>query len=277
MAGGCASGTLYRMGEGYIAQWVALAGMMVGSFILALNWQWLWPAYVARQPKVWFPQALGWGWAILTTLAALLVAYLLLLWWEARGGVSVRRGVEELAVAGFGERLSALGRAIFMAAWPAALGGLLLGVLNVFEYLYKKPWGITTAVSRWSGWLAYLAGYTAQNLLYFGAKPAGKELLKHIPPWLSGGSVLDWGLIFGAFLGALLAGEFKWRLPANKIRYVQALVGGVLMGYGARLAMGCNIGGFFSAIPSLALNGWVFGLGLAIGAYLGVHVIKRLV
>ena len=43
------------------------------------------------------------------------------------------------------------------------------------------------------------------------------------------------------------------------------------MGYGARLAMGCNIGGFFSAIPSLALNGWVFGLGL-----IGVQIIKRL-
>jgi hypothetical protein len=156
------------------------------------------------------------------------------------------------------------------------LGGLLLGTLNVFEYLYKKPWGITTAESRWVGWLLRLGGYPAENLLYFGDKPAGKELLKHIPPWLSGGSVLDWGLIFGAFIGALLASEFKWRFPANRFRYGQALAGGVLMGYGARLAMGCNIGGFFSAIPALGLNGWVFGGGLLIGAFLGVQAIKRL-
>jgi uncharacterized membrane protein YedE/YeeE len=48
------------------------------------------------------------------------------------------------------------------------------------------------------------------------------------------------------------------------------------MGYGSRLALGCKIGGFFSAIPALALNGWAFVLGLALGSYLGVLAIKRL-
>ncbi len=162
-----------------------------------------------------------------------------------------------------------------MRAWPAALGGLLLGLLNILEFTYKKPWGITTEVSRWAGWIAYALGYPAQNLLYFGDKPAGYGLLGH-QPWLSGGALLDWGLIFGAFTAALLAGEFKVRFAPHAGRYVQSLLGGVAMGYGARLAMGCNIGGFFSAIPSLAFNGWVFGLGLFAGAWIGVQIIKRL-
>jgi hypothetical protein len=48
------------------------------------------------------------------------------------------------------------------------------------------------------------------------------------------------------------------------------------MGYGAGIAVGCTIGAFFSAIPSLGLNGWVFGLALLAGAALGVQIIRRI-
>jgi uncharacterized membrane protein YedE/YeeE len=88
--------------------------------------------------------------------------------------------------------------------------------------------------------------------------------------------MINGGMIFGAFIGALLAGEFKLRLPRLKRRYLQAIIGGLLMGYGAGLAAGCTIGGFFSSVPSLGLNGFVFGGALAIGALLGVQVIKRI-
>jgi uncharacterized membrane protein YedE/YeeE len=47
------------------------------------------------------------------------------------------------------------------------------------------------------------------------------------------------------------------------------------MGYGAGLGLGCTIGAFFSAIPSLALNGWVYAAALAVGAYIGVMIIRR--
>ncbi len=275
LAGGCASGTLYRMGEGYVAQWIALIGMLVGSFLLALTWGWWWPNVVSRQPKVWFPQVLGWGGALGVTLVILGALYLLVLWWETRAGGAFYHREEQPTPTTFTERLVAGYQTVFVRAWPAVVGGAVLGGLNVLEYIYKKPWGITTAVSRWAGWIAYTLGYPADQLLYYGAKPAGKGLLEHIP-WLSGGTVLDWGLIFGAFTAALLAGEFKVRFAPRK-RYVQSFIGGIGMGYGARLAMGCNIGGLFSAIPSLALNGWVFGVGLVVGAWIGVQLIRRLV
>ena len=75
---------------------------------------------------------------------------------------------------------------------------------------------------------------------------------------------------------AHFAGEFKIRLPREKKRYLQSAGGGAVMGYGAGIAMGCTIGAFFSAIPSLAVNGWVFALFLAIGAWLGVQIIQRI-
>ena len=83
-------------------------------------------------------------------------------------------------------------------------------------------------------------------------------------------------MVFGSFIGALLAGEFKIRLPRQKRRYFQSLGGGVTMGYGAGIAMGCTIGAFFSAIPSLALNGWVFALFLGVGAWIGTRIIQRI-
>ena len=48
------------------------------------------------------------------------------------------------------------------------------------------------------------------------------------------------------------------------------------MGYGAGLASGCTIGGFFSAVPSLGLNGVVFGGSVFLGAIAGLQVIKKL-
>ena len=80
----------------------------------------------------------------------------------------------------------------------------------------------------------------------------------------------------GSFAGALGAGEFKVRLPAQPVRYAQSLGGGVLMGYGAGIAMGCTIGAFFSSVPSLAINGWVFAAFLALGAWIGTLIIRRI-
>jgi hypothetical protein len=89
-------------------------------------------------------------------------------------------------------------------------------------------------------------------------------------------TMLDGGVVVGAFLAALAAGELKLRFARQRRRYVQSAGGGVLMGYGAGIAVGCTLGAFFSAVPSLGLNGWVFGLALLGGAGLGTRIIRRL-
>ena len=69
---------------------------------------------------------------------------------------------------------------------------------------------------------------------------------------------------------------FRSRVPRQPQRYVQSLGGGVIMGYGAGLALGCTLGAFYSAIPSLALNGWIFGAAMAVGALGGAQIVRRL-
>jgi uncharacterized membrane protein YedE/YeeE len=100
-------------------------------------------------------------------------------------------------------------------------------------------------------------------------EPDTASALGHMP-------LLNLGVIAGAFIAASWASEFKLRIPKQPVRYIQSIGGGVLMGYGAGLALGCTVGAFFSAIPSLALNGWVFAGALAVGAYLGVKVLNHI-
>lgn len=275
VAGGCASGTLYRIGEGYVASLVTLGGMIVGMYFLATTWTWWWANVISLAPKVWLPHRLGYGGGLLVVLAALAGSYALVLWWEGRRGLSGAATPESRPIGAGTSPAAATWEALFGRAWPAVLGGLLLGVLNILEYLFQQPWGVTTEVALWAGWLARAVGLPAESLPYFGAQPAGLDLLRH-PTWLSSGAMIDFGIIGGALVAALLSNEFKIRTPRAPRRYGQALVGGILLGYGARLAQGCNLGAFFSAIPALGLNGWVFAVGLAAGAYLGVLVIKRL-
>ena len=88
--------------------------------------------------------------------------------------------------------------------------------------------------------------------------------------------MLNGGIILGALIGYLFSGEFRISFPRFKRQYILVLAGGLLMGYGAALASGCTIGAFFSAIPSLGLNGFVFGISVAGGSLIGVKVVSRL-
>ena len=136
------------------------------------------------------------------------------------------------------------------------------------------PWGVTGELSRWSDNLFKLVQLPPPEII-FSPGPCG--VAGSATGLLTSGLMINGGMIFGSFIAALLAGEFKVRLPRQRRYYLLAFIGGLLMGYGAGLASGCTIGAFFSSVPSLGLNGWVFGIALAIGAFLGVKVIKRIV
>ena len=84
IAGGCMSGNLYRIGEGYVASVVALLGMLGGLIVMMLTWNWWYEVLVVRQPMVWLPHTLGWTGAVVLTLLGLLGVYALLVWWEQR-------------------------------------------------------------------------------------------------------------------------------------------------------------------------------------------------
>jgi uncharacterized membrane protein YedE/YeeE len=276
VAGGCVSGSIYRMGEGYVASWVSFGGILLGLLFAGYTWNWWWRVQIGEGARLWLPGFLGYGGAVALTLLLLVAVYLLLLWWESRGGLVIpdqpfQAGEEET----FAGKLNNTLRRVFVHGWPAAAGGAVLGGLNVLLFTTAHPWGFTGELSRWaigfSNWLGVGPGQLAgaADLPGCTLEAGGDGILHHM-------FFLVWGMVFGSFIAALLAGEFKLRLPRQKVRYVQSAGGGLAMGYGAGIAMGCTIGAFFSAIPSLAVNGWVFAVFLALGAWIGVQIIQRL-
>ena len=276
LAGGCTSGSLYRAGEGYVGSMVALLGIMLGLEISSHTWNWWWEAHISRAPLIWFPEHLGYLGGTLLTFGGLLLAFLVISWWEFRTSIMLSIKPDEVRVASsFGEHLRALGHMVFVKGWPVVVGGVALATLNVFLYTYRHPWGVVAGLGIWADKLASAVNLGAGDLLGRSSlagcafEPDTASALGHMP-------LLNLGVIAGAFIAASLASEFKLRVPKQPLRYVQSIGGGVLMGYGAGLALGCTVGAFFSAIPSLALNGWVFAGALAAGAYVGVKVLNRL-
>ncbi len=277
VAGGCVGGNLYRMGEGYIASWVAVGGMMVGFSLIGLTWNWWWRNTMEGMPKVWLPHTLGWGGAVAVSLLAIAVAFVLVMWWESRSGLRAPpREAAPPPAATLGDRFAAMGHSLFRRPLPVITAGIALGLLNVFIYLFSRPWGVAGEVWRWSDWFATKLGIHYPELLGMDAVEGchvGSSVTQGFFTW---GMLINGGIIVGSLVGALMAGEFKWRVPKQKRRFAQSLGGGVLLGYGAGLGLGCTVGAFFSAVPALALNGWVFAVGLALGALGGIQIIRRL-
>lgn len=280
LAGGCSSGSLYRMGEGYVASAVAVLGMVIGLAVLSYQWNWWWSTVIQHEPKIWLAEALPGGYAagVALTLGGLFAIFLAALWWETRNGLAmpaIRRlepDVADLTVRG---RLGALWRRVFVDGWSPVVGGAVLGVTALLMYLASQPFGVTGELSRW--------GQNATKALNIGPGVLkGLDAIGGCAARAAEGGMftstfaITVGLVAGALVAALFAGEFKLRFPPQRRRYAQAMVGGLAMGYSSGLAIGCTIGAFFSAIPSLAVSGWVFGGSLAGGAWLGVKILRRI-
>ena len=142
---------------------------------------------------------------------------------------------------------------VFGQPWPVIPAALLVGTLNVFLFAFDRPWTASDGFRNWGDWLFQLLGIVHRPDL--------------ISPLLYSGSILNLGLLLGAFAAALLSREFGIK-PAPMEELIKGAIGGIMMGGGAVLSFGCNIGGFFSALPALSLSGVAMMLGLGIGAFL---------
>ncbi|MHB0982773.1 MAG: YeeE/YedE family protein [Thiobacillus sp.] len=126
-------------------------------------------------------------------------------------------------------------------------------------------WYITTQEAQWGGWVMQKLGIDNMDSIFFGLDNGLPNPLLNAPGFMS------IGIILGAAIMALSRREFKWKLPSWETAFF-AIVGGTLMGIGARLAMGCNIGAFFATVTNGDPSGWVFLVGMVLGAYVGVKV-----
>ena len=159
--------------------------------------------------------------------------------------------------------------------WPLVAGGVALAALNALTLLLAgHPWTITWAFTLWGGKTLQALGYDLSTVPFWTGQFQQAALAAPVLADVT--SVMDVGLVLGALLGAGLAGRFApgWRIPPPVV--AASLVGGLLLGYGARIAFGCNIGAFVSGIASTSVHGWLWAAGALIGTPLGVRLRARL-
>ncbi len=128
-------------------------------------------------------------------------------------------------------------------------------------------WYITSQEGQVGAWILEKFGWNMHDNMFFGYVNGLPELWRNPALWMS------LGIIFGAMVMARLSNEYKFKLPSLEL-VVWAFTGGLLMGFGSRPSLGCNIGGFFIRAAGGDPNGWVYGTGMVIGAFAGVAVLN---
>lgn len=250
VAGGCASGTLFTAGGGNLRMVVTLLGFILGSALAThhVDWWWQQPAFGA----VSLVETLGVTGGLALSLGMFAAVYALTIVFERRRhGRLVQSAVE-----------TGSGWCRFLRGpWPLLWGAVGLALLNYLTLLIAgRPWGITSGFALWGAKAFQGLGIEVSQWGYwqnpFNAASLRQSVLADAT------SVTNVGILLGALLAAALAGRFapSLRIPLRPL--LAAILGGILLGYGARLAYGCNIGAFFSGVASGSLHGWgwlVFG------------------
>lgn len=257
LGGACASGTLYTVGGGSSRMVVTLIAFIAGSVLGAWHFdEW------ERAPNlgsVSLLTELGIGGAMLSSLAIFAGVWGAAAWIEKR-----RHGSLEPSWR------AASPRQWLRGPWPLLAGALGLALVNCATLMLAgRPWGITSGFALWGSKVVAGLGVDVAAWPYWqGSRTASLQLsvLEDIT------SIMNFGILLGALMAAGLAGKFApvWRLPWRSL--AAAVVGGLLLGYGARLAYGCNIGAFFSGVASFSLHGWLWIACALPGTWVGVRL-----
>lgn len=337
LSGGCASGSLYKIGEGNGTSILAILGISFGQAIFAdvggifnkfLPKEWVnnalsqtripqekitsWFDYflvgdVFRKPKMTLDEA---GFmsgfhgitkyllsdAIINTIIPALALIIIIYVFYIRKGFLKKRAKQKGGATGFGDELSGIWGMITASKRTSLMGVLIgltaglhifvlkgmqikFGIFNFGELLERMGhisdlstngtvfdpgyWYITTQEAQLGGWVLEKFGWNMHDNVYFGFSN-GMPV-----PWRNPALWMSIGIIFGAMVMALLNREFKFKLPKGEL-IAWGLFGGLFMGLGARIALGCNIGAFFIRVAGGDPGGWLFGIGMVGGAFIGV-------
>jgi len=245
LANGCGSGTLYTVGGGSGRMLITLLLFIVGSVLGSLSL----PAALALGgiDPVLASDYLGpWG-GLAATLGSIALAAALIV------AVAKRRG------------------AGFMPSRHYVIGGVAIGLLCVFVFVAGgHPWSVTFGYTVWGAKIATALGFDLTHSEFWqwaGPKHALSESVLS-----DTSSLADFGMLFGAMATAAAAKPFAAAAWPPFKSLLAAGLGGLLMGWGARLGFGCNIGAFVGGVASGSLHGWVWFLAALPGCVIGIRL-----
>lgn len=259
LGSGCACGTLYTIGGGSSMMLLTLLTFGIGSFWASLTVA-LWEGLPKFEP-ISLVQAWGWWGVGLQLLVSGAIA--LFLRQLGNSASSPNSELTPLEASPF--------KRLLYGPWSLIFGAIALAVLNWLTLLLAgRPWGVTWGFTLWAAKIAQGLGWNPATSEFWSSGVGAKALSESVFADIT--SVMNFGIVLGAALAAALAGRLAVKKPASKAAIASALIGGLMMGYGARLAFGCNVGAYFSGIASTSLHGWLWIAFALVGTILGIRL-----
>ncbi|QHS21818.1 YeeE/YedE family protein [Virgibacillus sp. MSP4-1] len=260
LGGGCASGTLYAVGGGRSVMFITLLFFIVGSTLGAYHLPFWTEEMPAFEPvSLATTTGLGYGGAWVVSIAL----FGLISWITLRVEKKKRPPKMPPLPTERGWKR------IFRGSWPLFAAAIVLAVLNALTLMTRgAPWGVTSAFALWGSKAAQFFGIDVASWGYWqGANASALES----SIFADSTTVLNLGVILGAFLASAAGGLFKFSKlrPGN---VAASIIGGTLLGYGARLAFGCNIGAYFGGIASFSLHGYIWGVLALAGTFVALYL-----
>lgn len=262
ISGGCIAGHLYRLGEGSLRALPALAGALVGFGLGFATWNPIYSHAIAGAPAPWLPSGGGYGIAITLQLGVLVLIAVALLRWNPPTPARPARSVTA----------PALRQSVFIDRWPALATGAGVGIIGFLAFLRDEPLGVTSQLSGLTRTTLDSADLLPHTLL--GLDQTLRGCVALVVDTITSNGWLVAGIVAGSLAAALPGGKFRLE-PLTLRSSATAVAGGVLLGWGAIIGLGCTVGVFLSGTQALAASGWVFAaavvVALAGGFRLGLH------
>ena len=254
LAGGCASGTLFTVGGGNIRMLITLLFFIIGSLIGTAHFSW-WMV-LPSLPPLSLTKHLGVIGGIIISLLLFLIIALFTI-------VLEKNRYENL------EEITTKKHLLYV-------GAVFLALLNFVTLIIAgKPWGVTSAFALWGAKIFEFFGGSVHSWGYWQIPNNAIALENSI--FKDTTTLMNIGIITGASIAATLKGKFIPKLNITIKSAFTAVIGGLLMGYGARLAFGCNIGAYFSGIASGSLHGWLWFVAAFAGNLLVIKIYSYVV
>ena len=260
LGGGCASGTLYAVGGGRSVMFITFIFFIIGATIGAYHLP-FWTEEMPSFAPFSLATSTGLGYSgdwVLSLILFALIAWVTLV-------VEKKTKAPKMAPV----PTESGWRRIFRGSWPLFAAAIVLAILNSLTLLTRgQPWGITSAFSLWGSKIASSFGVDVANWGYWqGANAAALNA----SIFADSTTVMNIGIIIGAFIASAAGGLFKFT-QITLGNFAASVIGGLMMGYGARLAFGCNIGAYFGGIASFSAHGYIWGIMAMAGTFLALYL-----
>jgi len=246
---GCGSGVLVNAGSGNFNAVLALPGFIAGSFLGSLHLNW-WTD-IGSLPVYSVQSLLGVGNGLIATLIGLTLL----------GGLA-------MISASPGKRMP-----VSRLWWASALVAGL-AILNLI--IAGKPWGVVYGLGLWGAKLAQAGGMDLALTSTWSSAANAERLSESLLTDVT--TLTNIGLMTGALVvmqwrRAIANGRDEPQVSTSKPGvWLIMLLTGVIMGYSARIAFGCNVGAYFSGISSGSLHGWVWFAAAFAGSVIGIRL-----